>query len=174
MSLSPISFTSQSYQAWQASMSQRREDFQSLASSLQSGDLSGAQQAYSAMESTFPNANSPISAASSTGTSASGAASSVQQEFAALGQDLSSGNLTQAQQDFTQLQDDFQAAISQNGGSVPDDYASNGSSQSSAAQSNGSSSGDLMSLLASNLLAQYGSPNGTSSSTTSNILNLIG
>lgn len=174
MSLSPISFTSQSYQAWQASMSQRREDFQSLASSLQSGDLSGAQQAYSAMESTFPSANSPISAASSTATSSGGAASSVQQEFAALGQDLSSGNLTQAQQDFTQLQDDFQAAISQNGGSVPDDYGSNGSSQSSAAQSNGSSSGDLMSLLASNLLAQYGSPNGTNSSTTSNILNLIG
>lgn len=189
MSISPLSFTAQNYQAWQTSMRQRQEDFQTIASSLQSGDLTGAQQAYAALESTLPSTSSSTAATSSiSGTTAStgtSAMSAVQQEFAVLGQDLSSGNLTQAQQDFTQLTNDFQTAISQNGGAPHHDEhgcssssqnssSQGSSSQGSSAQSDSTSANDPMSLLASNLLAQYGPGNGSNSSTASRLLGLIG
>ena len=88
---------------------QRQQDFQSLAGSLKSGDPSGAQQAYSDLQ-----------ALASTNTSSASSASKsdpVQQDFATLGQDLNTGNLSQAQKDFIQMRSDFQSVLSQNGGS---------------------------------------------------------
>jgi type VI protein secretion system component VasK len=70
--------------------------FEQLASSLQSGNLSGAQQAYTSLAASFQNSPSaqttnPLSA-----------------DFQALGQALQSGNLSAAQQAFSTLQQAFQ------------------------------------------------------------------
>ncbi|HVP47234.1 MAG TPA: hypothetical protein VMT32_11645 [Bryobacteraceae bacterium] len=109
MSISNISFgnTPANIQNWQAMAGQRRQDLQSLASSLKSGDLGGAQQAYSDLQ-TLASAN-PSSTSS---------ISPVQQDFTALGKDLSAGNLSQAQKDFAQMKTDFQSALGQNGAST--------------------------------------------------------
>jgi outer membrane protein assembly factor BamD (BamD/ComL family) len=75
------------------------QDYSQLASSLQNGDLTDAQSAYTNLQQ-LVQANQ---GASSDSTNA------VQTDFATLGQDLQSGNLTQAQSDFAQLQSDLQA-----------------------------------------------------------------
>jgi hypothetical protein len=114
-----------------ASKDQREQDFNAIGQALQSGNLSAAQQAFAQLESTFKNgggsgggggtdsiAQAILTAASSPAAppSASGspATSIYQQERAfyqqrnaditQLGQDLSSGNVANAQQDFTALQ----------------------------------------------------------------------
>ncbi len=75
--------------------------FQQLATALQSGNLTAAQQAYSSLASSLQNSSS---AQSSNPLSA---------DFTALGQALQSGNLSAAQQAFSNLQ---QAAVQQFGG----------------------------------------------------------
>lgn len=112
MSISSISSTdpSANAQSWQVMARQRQQDFQNLANSLKSGDLTGAQQSYSDLQA-IAASNSSSSAVSPSG------ASPVKQDFTALGQDLSSGNLGQAQKDFTQMRNDLQTASAQNGGS---------------------------------------------------------
>lgn len=75
--------------------------FEQLASSLQAGNLSAAQQAYTSLAASFQNSggaqsSNPLSA-----------------DFKALGQALQSGNLPAAQQAFANLQ---QAAVQQIGG----------------------------------------------------------
>jgi DNA-binding FadR family transcriptional regulator len=82
-----------------------KQDFQQLASALQSGDLSGAQSAYSNIQQLL-GANSGSSAS----TTSSNGPSTLQNDFAALGQALQSGDLSTAQSAFSQLQSDFQAA----------------------------------------------------------------
>jgi hypothetical protein len=88
-------------QQFQSAAQQRRTDFNNLAKALQSGDLSGAQQAFSDLtqtgRSTAGNSNNPIS-----------------KDFAALGDALKSGDLSQAQDAFTKLKQDLQAT-QQNG-----------------------------------------------------------
>ena len=70
---------------------QRRQDFQQIAQSLQSGDLSGAQKAFDDFEKLTPNAaKGPLS-----------------NDFKALGSALQTGDLGAAQQAFSQLQDDI-------------------------------------------------------------------
>ena len=62
MSTSPISLNSGPAQTQGQSRGQQiMQDFKQLASSLQSGDLTGAQQAYTALEQLLPNQdpNSP-------------------------------------------------------------------------------------------------------------------
>jgi hypothetical protein len=81
-----------------------KQDFQQLASALQSGDLSGAQSAYSAIQQVL-GANS-----SSASNSSSSGPNTLQTDFAALGQALQSGDLSTAQSAFSQLQSDSQAA----------------------------------------------------------------
>lgn len=83
---------------------QRRQDFSQLAQSLQAGDLTGAQQAYSALQNLLPSNQS----GSATGNNP------LQNDFAALGQALAAGNLSQAQSAFSQLQSDLKSAL-QNG-----------------------------------------------------------
>jgi hypothetical protein len=104
MSISPISLTYPAPQ--QPTTSVRAQAFSDLANSLQSGNLQGAQQAYGILEQLQGNQASS-SSSGSTGTSAN---NPIATDFAALGQALSSGNLTQAQSDFQQLQTALQSA----------------------------------------------------------------
>jgi hypothetical protein len=109
MSISGVSSTSGLSQTdSQSSVNQLRQTFKQLASSLQSGDLSGAQKAFSALE-TLLQSNQSTSP-SSTVQPASTTPTPVQNDLAALGQALSSGDLSTAQSTFAQLQKDLQPA----------------------------------------------------------------
>ena len=87
-----------------------KQDFQQLSSALQSGDLSGAQSAYSNIQQLLG-----ASSGSSASTTSSNGPSTLQNDFAALGQALQSGDLSTAQSAFSQLQSDFQAARQSSG-----------------------------------------------------------
>ena len=82
---------------------QVRNDFQSLQQALSQGDLTAAQQAYSAIQTDQggrqPPANSPLA-----------------NDFNAIGQALQSGDLTGAQKAFASLQSDFQSVRASRGG----------------------------------------------------------
>jgi soluble cytochrome b562 len=110
MSVSPISAVYNTYQTYQTNsqnnFSQVRQGFKNLASALQSGDLSGAQQAFAALQQLLPNSSAgnqtqngqPGSGQNTFGT-----------DFQALGQALKSGNLTDAQAAFSKLQQNMQS-----------------------------------------------------------------
>lgn len=88
---------------------QERADFQQLAQALGSGNLGGAQQAFSALDQL-------LSASSqSQGSPQNGQQGSQNNPFStdlsAVGQALKSGDLTGAQQAFAQLQKDIQAFL---------------------------------------------------------------
>ena len=106
MSISPLStnlVSDLSRQQRQNPFQAIQQDFKQLASSLQSGDLTDAQSAYS-------NIQQILSANQSSSSASSNSPSIGQNDFAALGQALQSGNLTQAQGALSQLQTDFQTA----------------------------------------------------------------
>jgi hypothetical protein len=85
---------------------QLQQDFKQLNESLQSGDLSGAQQAYTSIQKLMGN---DVTASQ---TQASGStANPVQNDFAAPGQALQSGDLSTTQSAFTQLQQNLQAQV---------------------------------------------------------------
>ena len=103
-SVSGISSNSSRYQVnWQNSVNQWQQDFDNLGSALQSGNLSQAQTAYSALVQNTPS-NSQAQNSQQSGTSSIGA------DFIALGQALQSGNLTETQTAYAQLQQDIQVA----------------------------------------------------------------
>lgn len=81
-----------------------------LAQALQSGDLSGAQTAFTNLEQRFAQNSSGATSAAGTATPASGASQTnpISQDLNALGQALKSGDVTAAQDAFDQLQQDFQ------------------------------------------------------------------
>ncbi len=129
MSISALSsnlITDLSQQYQQNPLQQIRKDFNQLASALQSGDLSGAQSAYSSIQQLLQdNQSSSNSITGSNGTS------TIQNDFATLGQALQSGDLSQAQSAFSQLQSDFKAA-SQSAQALPqgeDQYVVSSSQQ---------------------------------------------
>jgi hypothetical protein len=98
MSTAAVSHTAPSQQL-QSYFQQRTIDLKQLGQALQSGDLAGAQQAFSTLQSlaqTGPLANSKAFAVTQR-----------QQDFAAIGQALQSGDLAGAQQAFAQLQSTF-------------------------------------------------------------------
>jgi hypothetical protein len=108
MSISSISSNSYAYPTPDTNnRDQFRTDFSNLATALSSGDLSGAQSAFSALQqlqpgrfSTSPNAG---------GTPGIGATSSIGADIATLGDALKSGNLTAAQDAFKKVQQDMQS-----------------------------------------------------------------
>jgi hypothetical protein len=103
---SGISLGSNLYQTGsQSTASQERQSFKQLANAIQSGDLSGAQQAFTTLQKLLQT--------SQTGSQTS----PIQSDFAALGQALSSGNLSTAQTDFSKLQTDLKAAAQSGGAS---------------------------------------------------------
>jgi outer membrane protein assembly factor BamD (BamD/ComL family) len=89
-----FNFNSQSVQD---PMKQFRQDFQKLGQNLQTGNLTGAQADFAALQKDDPQSssstqnNNPIA-----------------QAFQQLSSELQSGNLSAAQQDFSSLQQDFQ------------------------------------------------------------------
>ncbi len=109
MSISSVSATN-SYQAsqvsWQNNLAQRRQDFKDLASALQSGDLSGAQKAFAAMQQSQPNFSATTQTQNAQQASVQNPLAA---DFSALGKALQSGDLTAAQAAFKQLQLDMQS-----------------------------------------------------------------
>jgi len=99
------------FQELQSFFQQRGSDLQQLGQALQSGDLAGAQQEFSAIQSLGQS-----------GPFASGDAfrsNQRQQDLTAIGQALQSGNLAAAQQAFAQLQSTFQSQSQSQTGSSP-------------------------------------------------------
>ena len=88
----------------QSSVNQLRQTFKQLASSLQAGDLAGAQKAFSVLENLLQANQSatvqPVGTRNST----------IQNDVAALGQALNFGDLSAAQSDFSRLVKDLQPA----------------------------------------------------------------
>ena len=84
---------------------ERQKEFNELADALKSGDLSSAQQAYSAWQQLF--GTSAGNSQTQTGQQDT-AKNSVTADISTLGQALQSGDLTAAQTDFTQMQTDIQ------------------------------------------------------------------
>ena len=165
MSISSISFmnTPTDIQNLPAMMRQRQQDFQSLASSLKSGNLTGAQQAYSDLQAMASAKTSSTSSASGTGP--------FQQDFTALGKDLSAGNMSQSQTDFTKMTSDVQSVI----GIHHHGHHHGHKVDRSSSQSNTSTPADAaLSSAASNLFSQYEPANATNSSIASTLLNLMG
>jgi hypothetical protein len=89
------SFFNQSQVNWQNNLKQRQQDYGDLSASLQSGDLAGAQKAFSDL---LQSASASLSA------------KGVKADFDTLGQALQSGNLNTAKSAFTKLQQDLQIA----------------------------------------------------------------
>ncbi len=92
---------------WQSTFSQSQQYFNALGQALQSGNLAGAQSAFSSLQQLAPTSSqNPTATSSATGTSSIGSA------FNALGQALQSGDLAGAQKAFAQVQQDMQTARS--------------------------------------------------------------
>ena len=106
MTVSNVSSTLSSYPPdTQSPWKRPGQDFKALQSALQSGDLTGAQQAFATLQQDQQNA--PHAAK---GPGASALATQVSQDFQALQSALSSGDLSGAKQAFATLKQDLQGA----------------------------------------------------------------
>jgi hypothetical protein len=97
---------------------QVQQDYAQLASALQNGNLAGAQSAFAALQQALQTQSGTNAAATTT---SAGSNDPIANDLTALGQALSSGNLTQSQSAFSQLQNDIQAAP-QSGTSRPEEH----------------------------------------------------
>jgi hypothetical protein len=88
----------------QTGFKQRAQDFKSLATALQSNDLSSAQQAFASLQKDMQ------SASGANGQSQSKSANPVSQDFQNLQNALQSGDLSGAQQAFAALKQNFHSA----------------------------------------------------------------
>lgn len=103
MSISPLSSALYSTPSFDKGQNNRKQDFNQLSTSLQSGDLAGAQKAYAQLQQLQSGSQSgPNSTSNST--------SPIAADFEALGKALSSGDLTQSQSAFAQLKTDLTSA----------------------------------------------------------------
>lgn len=84
-------------QGVQDRMQQFRQDFQKLGQDLQTGNLTGAQADFAALQKDGPQSSSSTQNSNP-----------ITQAFQQLSTDLQSGNLTAAQHDYSNLQQDFQ------------------------------------------------------------------
>jgi hypothetical protein len=143
---------------WSSLANQWKQDFKQLASAIRSGDLSDAQQAYAAIQQLQQSAQS--GGQSSNQQQANSGNNPIQNDFAALGQALQSGDMNAAQSAFSQLQTDMKAAF-QNGASGGVQSAHHGHHhhhRSSATDSDSSTTGQTSS---SSTDSQSGSTGGT-------------
>ena len=113
MSASSVSATNFLTQAGNNSFSQRRTDFQQLASALQSGDLSAAQQAFSQLQSDIGTSSVSAGSVSSTTSSSNNRFQSLMSQ---IGSALQAGNLSDAQQALSDFQNHPPSAGSESGG----------------------------------------------------------
>ena len=106
MTVSNVSSTLTPYQpVVQSPWQQRAQDFKALQSALQSGDLSGAQQAFAALQN---NQQTSTQAANPSG--ASSPTSQLATDFQSLQTALQAGNLSGAQTAFAAVKQDMQSA----------------------------------------------------------------
>ena len=100
--MSVAGILSSSYSNYQSKIQDRfqqfQQEFQQLGQDLQSGNISAAQQDFSALQQLSPQASSTSAPSSNP----------IAQEFNQLAEDIQSGNLSAAQQDYTTIQQDFQ------------------------------------------------------------------
>lgn len=93
---------------------QARQDFDELFRAMQAGNLSGAQQAYSALQQLQSGAPAASGSTSSTGTATAApgasAGSALAADWSSLGQALQSGSLPSAQDAFSKLELDLSSA----------------------------------------------------------------
>jgi len=89
---------------------QVQQDYAQLNSSLQSGDLSGAQSAFASLQQALQSQGAQGTATPANQSPTNSGADTITNDFNALGSALSSGNLTQAQGAFSTLQNDIQTA----------------------------------------------------------------
>ncbi len=85
-----------------------QQAFAQLAKDLQSGNLSAAQQDFTAIQQAMQSSSAAHGHHHHHHSESSQRENPISQLFSQLGQDLQSGNLTAAQQDFTSLQQQFQ------------------------------------------------------------------
>ena len=106
MTVSNVSSTLNTYQPdVQSPWKKRARDFKALQSALQSGDLSGAQQAFAAFQKDMPGSAQAAQAKSASTPNSQGA-----KDFQALQSALGSGDMAGAQQAFAAMQKDLQGA----------------------------------------------------------------
>jgi outer membrane protein assembly factor BamD (BamD/ComL family) len=122
---------SQSTQNSQNPFRQVQDEFTQLGQDLQSGNLTQAQQDFTALSSAISSLQGgPGTLQTGSGGSGSSRLSSIQQAFNSLQQDLQAGNVTGAQQDFGALQ---QALQSGGGGRGHHRHHGGGNSQETSA-----------------------------------------
>ena len=109
MNVSNVTSATNSYtNPYQTNFRQGVQDFQSLASALQSGNLSGAQSAFSSLEQDLPGISQVLQAGANS--SASGTSTNpIGQALQSLSSALQSGDISGAQQAFASLQQGLQA-----------------------------------------------------------------
>jgi len=106
MTINNVSSAASLYQTeTQSPWKQRAQDFKALQSALQTGDLSGAQQAFATLQKDLPS-----SAPTTKPSSSSSQSTPASKDFQALQSALSSGDLSGAQQAFASLKQDLQSA----------------------------------------------------------------
>jgi hypothetical protein len=104
MAISGVCSNTNAYQSTvQSTYKQRKEDWQNLASALQADDVTGAQNAYAALQKLQPGRSS------ASGSQGHPATNPIRADFTALGQALQSGDLSSAQSAFATLQKDVQS-----------------------------------------------------------------
>lgn len=112
MSISGIPSNSNAYSSSTNSRNAFRTDFGALANALNAGDLSGAQAAFSALQSLQPGrfaaATTPSTATN--GAQSANAASPIGTDIGALAKALQSGDLSGAQAAFKKVQQDMSSA----------------------------------------------------------------
>ena len=115
MNISNVSSAPPQWQSIAQSGSNRRaKDFQALRSSLQSGDLAGAQAAFANLQKDAPN-TSQVTGASGSSSNQPNQSSQIDKDFQTLQAALQSGDLTGAQSAFAALKQDLQSSGSTQG-----------------------------------------------------------
>jgi hypothetical protein len=105
MSVSSITSNSNLNQSdWQNNFQQLRKEFEALAGALQSGDLTGAQNAFADLQKLQPS-SSPANSAQTNGQGGGQLAA----DFKALGDALQKGDMDSARTAFAKLQQDAQS-----------------------------------------------------------------
>src|SRR5882724_11206793 len=109
------------FSSGQGARSRIRQDVQVLSTALQTGDLQSAQKSYSDLQKLLQSTGAISQASTSPATPASparnpaDALTTIKNDFQALGQALSSGDLAGAQKDYAQLATDSQQIVAQQG-----------------------------------------------------------
>jgi len=137
-SINPLNPTTSQTSSLPSALQALVSNFNTLGQSLQSGDLAGAQQAFTSLLQTASSSSAGSAASSSASSSSASSAASAGADLISLGQALQSGNLAGAQQAFANLQSAMQAAAPAGGHAHG---GGGGAGKVGAAGSGGSSSG---------------------------------